>query len=155
MIIVYTDGSCHTQHRIGGWAAIVFIGDTKTVLKGKELNTTHNRMELKAVIEAVKFITNINTTTSQIQIVSDSQYVVGLTARQTKLTNANFITKKGNALKNTDLVKELLHFVSTLNLEFIKIKAHQQKTDVTNYNIEVDKLCREVVRDAVRGLFKN
>ena len=152
MLVIYTDGSCHTQHCIGGWAAIVFIGAEKTILKGKELNTTHNRMELLAVINAIKFVLEKDATINHLQIVSDSQYVVGLAARQTKLTSTNFITKKGNTLNNTDLVKELLHFISTLNLEFIKIKAHQQKTETTNYNIEVDKICRAIVREAVNEI---
>jgi ribonuclease HI len=151
-VIIYTDGSCHTQHLIGGWAAIVFMGAEKTILKGKELNTTHNRMELLAVINAIKFVLERDKTIKQLQIVSDSQYVVGLTARQTKLSDKNFTTKKGNEIKNADLVKELLHFVTTLNLDFVKIKAHQQKTDVANYNIDADKLSRKIVRDAVNKI---
>jgi ribonuclease HI len=152
MVEIYTDGSCHTQQCIGGWAAIVFIGETKAVLKGKELNTTHNRMELLAVINAIKFVLEKDKTINKLQIVSGSQYVVGLTARQSKLNDKNFTTKKGNEIRNADLVKELLHFVNTLNLNFVKIKAHQQKTDITNYNIEVDKLCRKIVRDAVTAI---
>jgi len=49
-------------------------------------------------------------------------------------------------------VKELLHLVSIINVEFVKIKAHQKATDVVNYNIEVDKLSRQIVRDAVKKL---
>jgi hypothetical protein len=37
-------------------------------------------------------------------------------------------------------------------VEFVKIKAHQKATDVVNYNIEVDKLSRQIVRDAVKKL---
>ena len=57
---IYTDGSCHTQHCIGAWASIVFIGNEKIILSGKEINTTHNRMELLAVINAVEYIQNNN-----------------------------------------------------------------------------------------------
>ncbi|MDX2171654.1 MAG: ribonuclease H [Bacteroidota bacterium] len=152
MVLIYTDGSCHTQLRIGGWAAIVFINGTKTVLKGKELDTTHNRMELLAVINAIKFVLEKDKTINQLHIVSDSQYVVGLTARQTRLSDKNFTTKKGNEIKNADLVKELLNFVNSLNIDFVKIKAHQQKTDVVNYNIDADKLSRKIVREAVNKI---
>ena len=55
IITIYTDGSCHTQQLVGAWAAIIFIGAKKFVLSGTEENTTHNRMELTAIIEALKF----------------------------------------------------------------------------------------------------
>ncbi len=40
--IIYTDGSCHTQHCLGAWVAIIFIACEKTILSGKDFNTTHN-----------------------------------------------------------------------------------------------------------------
>ena len=58
-ITIYTDGSCHAQKRIGAWAAIVIINIEKIVLKGVEINTTHNRMELMAVIKAIEYVNNM------------------------------------------------------------------------------------------------
>ena len=80
-IQVYTDGSCHTQLCIGAWAAIIFIGDVKIILSGIEKNTTHNRMELIAVIKALEYIEQ-NEQAALITVVTDSQYVTGLPARQ-------------------------------------------------------------------------
>lgn len=149
---IYTDGSCHTQHCQGAWVAIVFIGGEKITLSGKELNTTHNRMELTAVIKALQYIQQLNTKMITIKVVTDSQYVTGLPARAEKFSIQNFITKKGSDISNVDLVKELLLLTNTLPAEFIKIKAHQKKTAVINYNIEADKLSRNLVRQAVKEL---
>jgi ribonuclease HI len=153
-ILIYTDGSCHTQLLIGGWAAILFIGQEKVVLTGTETGTTHNRMELLAVIKAIEYvIANCNQPTP-INIISDSQYVIGLDARKEKLSANNFTTKAGNETRNTDLVKQLLYLSVSVPVSFTKIKAHQKKQEdgAVNYNTEVDHLARKLVRDAVAVL---
>jgi ribonuclease HI len=113
---IYTDGSCHTQHLCGGWAAIIFIDDQKVVLTGEETDTTHNRMELMAVIKAISYVQEKYPSVTNIRIISDSQYVVGLTDRSAKLLSNNFITKKGTEISNADLVKILLQYIATLPL---------------------------------------
>lgn len=147
---IYTDGSCHTQQCVGAWAAVILIDEQKIVLSGKENNTTHNRMEILAVINAVKYIQIHFKSVTKIKVVSDSQYVIGLVGRQSKFESSDFTTKAGNDIRNIDLVKELLKLISLFNLEFVKIKAHQKVTDIINYNIEVDKLSRQLVREAVK-----
>jgi len=146
---IYTDGSCHTQLCVGAWAAVLLIDEKKIVLSGKEIDTTHNRMEILGVINAINFIQLHHKSVTNLKIVSDSQYVIGLIGRQSKFIASDFRTKSGNAIRNVDLVKELLNLVSTIKVQFVKIKAHQKATDVVNYNIEVDKLSRQLVREAV------
>ncbi|MBC7423179.1 MAG: ribonuclease HI [Ferruginibacter sp.] len=150
-IQVYTDGSCHTQLCIGAWAAIIFIGDVKIILSGIEKNTTHNRMELIAVIKAIEYIQQTEQA-ALITVVTDSQYVTGLQARQQKFIVQNFTTNKGNEISNATLVKELLALLDKVPVTLQKIKAHQKITAETNYNIEADKLSRSLVRHAVKGL---
>lgn len=149
---VYTDGSCHTQHCIGAWASILFVNNQKIVLSGTEINTTHNRMEILAVINAVKYIQKNYPETSQIKIVTDSQYVIGLIRRQEKFIASNYLTKAGNEIRNIDLVKEFLLFHQSNDLVLEKIKAHQKASEIVNYNIEVDKLARQLVRESVDAL---
>lgn len=146
---IYTDGSCHTQHCIGGWAAIIFIGKEKVTLCGTESHTTHNRMEILAVINAVEYVQNNYPQIKEISLVSDSQYVIGLMDRQFKFINNNFKTKAGKDIRNVDLVKRILGLANNMSIQFVKIKAHQKETEVVNYNIEVDKICRKLVRDEV------
>lgn len=143
---IYTDGSCHTQLLNGGWAAIIFIDEEKVVLTGEATGTTHNRMELMAVIKAISYVQEKHPTVTAIRIISDSQYVVGLTDRSEKLIARNFTTKKGTEISNADLVKILLQYIATLPLSFTKIKAHQKKDNELNFNIVVDKLSRSIVR---------
>lgn len=149
---IYTDGSCHTQKCIGAWAAVILIENHKIVLSGKEIRTTHNRMEILAVINSLKYVQQHFNQIGDVKILSDSQYVIGLIGRQAKFIISDFSTKAGKDIRNVDLVKELLILVSTLNVQFVKIKAHQKPTDTVNYNIEVDKLSRQIVREAVKEL---
>ncbi len=149
---IYTDGSCHTQKCIGAWAAVILVDSQKIVLSGTEEGTTHNRMEILSVINSIKFIQLKFPSVQKIKIVSDSQYVIGLIGRESKFTASSFTTKSGKDIRNIDLVKEILLLVSTIKVDFLKIKAHQKVTDVVNYNIEVDKLSRQLVREAVKQI---
>lgn len=149
---VYTDGSCHTQLCVGGWAAILFTAGEKITLSGKEENTTHNRMELLAVINATEYILEHFKTVKEIRLVSDSQYVIGLMRREAKFKASDYTTKAGKDIRNVDLVKRLLELTKIISIQFEKIEAHQKQTEITNYNIEVDKVCRQIVRDAVKAL---
>lgn len=145
---VYTDGSCQTQTRTGAWVAIIFAGEEKKILSETVTNTTHNRMELSAVIKGLHYVRHNYPCAKKIKVFSDSQYVIGLPRRRVKLTASGFHTKKGNEIQNADLVKELLALFSTLPIDLIKVKAHQKKTGTVNHNIEADKLSRKIVRNA-------
>jgi ribonuclease HI len=149
-ITVYTDGSCHTQYCSGSWVAIIISGDEKIVLSGTEQDTTHQRMELIAVIKSLEYIHRNYTDIIHLQVISDSQYVTGLPARREKITAKNFSVNKGTAMQNDDLVKLFFQLLDVMPVEFIKIKAHQKLSDAVKYNIEADELSRKLVREAVK-----
>ena len=149
MVEVYTDGSCHTQLCIGAWASVILIEGKQINLSGKQDETTHNRMEILAVIKSLRYILENYQTVKELKIISDSQYVIGLVNRQSKFTKSNYKTRAGNDIRNLDLVKELLHLLSFIKVQFEKIKAHQKTTGIVNYNSVVDKHCRQIVRDEV------
>ncbi|MFC2103959.1 ribonuclease H [Bacteroidota bacterium] len=148
-IEVYTDGSCNPKYQIGGWAALILFNDEKIVLQGYETETTHNRMELIAVIKAIEHLLEHFSEYISINIYTDSQYVVRIPDRAKKLSSNDFITKKGNKIHNTDLIQELIKLTESKNIEFIKVKAHQKVSDIPNYNRQVDKLSRKIVRNQV------
>ena len=148
-IEIFTDGSFHPQTRIGAWVAILFIDDKKVTLSDIENDTTNNRMELTAVIKAIEFVKQKHQTNKVLNIISDSQYVIGLIGRQEKFAKLNFKTINGRDIRNVDLVKHFLNLNSEMNIHFTKIKAHQQQTSVTNYNIKADILARHLLREAV------
>lgn len=146
-IEIYTDGSCHTQLCVGAWASIILVDGNLINLSGVVDNTTHNRMEILAVLKALEYIKEkINHPNLKITVVSDSQYVVGLIDRRSKFNLSDYKTKAGNDIRNKDLVLRLFYFTDNLDIDFVKINAHQKPTDVLNYNNEVDKLCRSLVR---------
>ncbi|MCD4834899.1 MAG: ribonuclease HI [Bacteroidales bacterium] len=149
IIDIYTDGSCNPQYKIGGWAAIIFINDKKIVLQDIATETTHNRMELKAVINAIEYVLKEIQEFKLIRIYTDSQYVERIPFRTEKLLSKDFITKGGNSLQNSDLIKKLIHLIDCANIEFIKVKAHQKVSETPNYNREVDKLSRKLVRQQI------
>ena len=71
MINIYTDGACKGNPGPGGWGALIIEGDNKNEIFGGEANTTNNRMEILAVIMALKAINTI----SEITVFTDSTYV--------------------------------------------------------------------------------
>lgn len=148
-IEIYTDGSCHTQHCVGAWASVILHNNNKITLSGNELDTTHNRMEILAVTNSIKHVIEHFPQIKEIKIISDSQYVIGLIDREKKFITNNYKTKAGADIRNVDLIKELLALLKTIKVEFTKIKAHQKPSEASKYNIEVDKLCREIVRKLV------
>lgn len=73
MITIHTDGSCQTQTRIGGWAAILQLGEHRRELSGSAVDTTVNAMELTAAIEG---LSALKWDGLRVQIISDSTYLV-------------------------------------------------------------------------------
>ena len=72
---IYTDGACsgnQEKENFGGWGAVLEYGEHQKELFGGQANTTNNRMELTAVIEALKAIKGTGRT---IEVFSDSAYV--------------------------------------------------------------------------------
>lgn len=153
-ITVYTDGSCHTQHLVGSWVAIVLTGDEKIILHGIAKNTSHHEMELLAVIKAIEYVYEHYTNQTALHIFSDSQYVTGLPGRKEKLQSAGFIVKKGNPIQHADLVKKLFQLLAQFPVIFTKIPSHQKNAaGSTNYNTDADILSRQLVRSAIKELF--
>ncbi len=149
-IKIYTDGSCHTQQKCGAWAAIILIDNEEIVIKNTAVNTTHNRMELQAIINAVIYLKNADINFDKIEVYTDSQYAVNLLARNQRLLNNNYLTKKGTSIQNTDLVQELIKLYETTKLTLIKVAAHQQANVQGNYNRNVDMIVRALMRETVQ-----
>ncbi len=136
MITIYTDGSCLTNPGNGGWAAI--IKDEKEIRKisGNEKNTTNNRMELLAPINALKDMEP----GVEINIFTDSQYVKnGITEWINTWLSNNWKTSKKEDVKNKDLWIELYNLNKSLNVQWNWVKAH----DGNPMNEEVDLLAKK------------
>ena len=71
-VTVYTDGACSGNPGPGGWASILEYGEVSRELSGGEANTTNNRMELTAVIAALRALNQ----SCEVDLYSDSKYVI-------------------------------------------------------------------------------
>ena len=136
MIKIYTDGSCLENPGNGGWAAIINDNGNIKKISGGEKNTTNNRMELMATINALKRIN----TNNEIEIYTDSQYVkLGITEWINAWVKNNWQTSKKENVKNKDLWLELYNLNKSLNIKWIWIKAHAGNP----LNEEVDSLAKK------------
>ena len=136
MITIYTDGSCLTNPGNGGWAAIISDGKETKKISGSEKNTTNNRMELLAPINALKEVNP----DIEIKIYTDSQYVKnGITEWINTWLANNWKTSKKEDVKNKDLWIELYNLNKSLNIKWNWVKAH----DGNPMNEEVDLLAKK------------
>jgi ribonuclease HI len=121
MIKIYTDGSCLKNPGDGGWAVIIIKDGDNKVISGSEKDTTNNRMELLAPINALKKMKP----NEQIEIYTDSQYVkLGITEWINKWIVNNWKTSKKDDVKNKDLWIELYNLNKSLNVKWNWVKAH-------------------------------
>ena len=136
MIKIYTDGSCMSNPGNGGWAAIININGKIKKISGNEKNTTNNRMELMAPINALK---NINSK-DPIEIFTDSKYVKnGITEWINTWVLNNWKTSKKEDVKNKDLWLELHKLNQSLSVKWNWVKAHAGDS----LNEEVDMLAKK------------
>ena len=136
MIKIYTDGSCLTNPGDGGWAAIINIDGEIKKISGNEKNTTNNRMELMAPINALKYVNSKD----PIEIFTDSKYVKnGITEWINTWVLNNWKTSNKEDVKNKDLWIELYKLNQSLNVKWNWVKAHAGDT----LNEEVDILAKE------------
>ena len=136
MIKIYTDGSCMSNPGNGGWAAIININEKIKKISGNEKNTTNNRMELMAPINALK---NINSK-DPIEIFTDSKYVKnGITEWINTWVLNNWKTSKKEDVKNKDLWLELHKLNQSLSVKWNWVKAHAGDP----LNEEVDMLAKK------------
>ena len=122
MIKVYTDGACKGNPGPGGWGALIINNSEKKEIYGGENETTNNRMELSAVIEALKAI---DSQACPLTIFTDSTYVLkGMTEWIKGWKNNNWIASNKKPVKNKDLWLILDSLVSLYKIEWVWVKGH-------------------------------
>ena len=121
-VTIYTDGACSGNPGPGGWAAILFYKGVEKEISGGEPETTNNRMELTAVIRALKLLKEPCT----VEVYTDSQYVSkAITEGWLKKWKAAGFTKKGG-LKNAEMWKILDELLSLHQVTFHWVKGHAE-----------------------------
>jgi ribonuclease HI len=118
---IFTDGACKGNPGPGGWGAILRAGTKEKELWGGEQPTTNNRMELTAVIEALKALTRA----SRVRVHTDSKYVQqGITTWIHGWKKNGWRTSGKEPVKNADLWKALDALVQTHEVSWHWVKGH-------------------------------
>ena len=118
-IIAYTDGACSGNPGPGGWGVWLTYGEHQKELFGGEKNTTNQRMEIQAAIEALKALKR----PSEIIIVSDSKYVItGITEWIHGWKQKGWKNSKKETVANRELWEELdaLNCVHKVTWQWVK-----------------------------------
>ena len=118
---IYTDGACRGNPGPGGWAALLLSGGRERELAGAENTTTNNRMELLAVIEALRALKR----RVRARIFTDSQYVrLGITEWIAGWKARGWRTANRKPVKNQDLWEQLDELIAGHDLEWHWVKGH-------------------------------
>ena len=121
IINIYTDGACSGNPGPGGWGAYIDNSGIVTELSGREEDTTNNRMELKAVIEAL----NSFETKTNLNLYTDSKYVMDGSSKWIENWKRNgWKTAQKKAVKNQDLWIELDNLVNFHQIKWVWVKGH-------------------------------
>ena len=137
MIKIYTDGACSGNPGRGGWAAIIIDGEKIEKISGTSENTTNNRMELLAVISALKYVKEQN-----IELFTDSKYTKdGIEKWILKWKKNGWKTASKQDVKNIDLWKKLDELNQQKPDQWSGEKAH---ADNQNNNM-ADELARSKI----------
>ncbi len=120
-MIIYTDGACKGNPGPGGWGVLMQYKDVKKELYGGEKQTTNNRMELTAAIEALSALKR----PSQIDLHTDSKYVLqGITEWLQNWKRRGWKTAGNRAVKNEDLWRRLDALIQQHDIQWIWVKGH-------------------------------
>ncbi|MES2237527.1 MAG: ribonuclease HI [Rugosibacter sp.] len=140
MIDIFTDGACSGNPGPGGWGAILRMDEKEKELFGGELQTTNNRMEMMAVIEALKALKQ--PVILPVRVHTDSQYVQkGISEWIHNWKRRGWKTANKEPVKNADLWRELDQLASQQKIEWIWVRGHAGHTE----NERADALARRGV----------
>ena len=121
-IKVYTDGACRGNPGPGGWGVYIQLNDEEKDLYGGNPETTNNQMEMKAALEALKYLKDKN---DVIELYTDSNYLrQGITEWIHKWKLNNWRTAAKKPVANRDLWIEISDLNEKMNVHWNWVKGH-------------------------------
>ena len=141
MVIIYTDGACSGNPGVGGWGAVIIDDTNKPIfLNGGEDNTTNNRMELSAAINAINYCKN----KKDLEIFTDSKYVKdGIESWIKKWKINGWKTASKKPVKNKDLWIKLDQEITKHIIKWNWVKGHAN----IEFNEKADFLARKYIEE--------
>ena len=137
---IWTDGACSGNPGPGGWGALLRYGDREKELFGGEAETTNNRMELTAAIEALKALKK----PCKVKLTTDSQYVKGgITGWIFGWKKNGWKTSAKKPVKNVELWQALDEATQRHDVSWHWIKGHAGHAE----NEKADELARRGMED--------
>lgn len=139
-VIIYCDGACSGNqftNNKGGWGAVLLYKGHKKEIYGGDFNTSNQRMELTACINALKALKN---NIYPIKVYSDSAYLVNCMKKKwyEKWQVNGWKNAKKEFVENKDLWEKLIQLIDKFNISFHKVKGHSGE----ELNERADKLAR-------------
>ncbi len=121
-VVIYTDGACIGNPGPGGYGAVLLQGERRREISGGFRLTTNNRMEIMAVVAALEALNK----PSQVQVYSDSQYVVNAMSKgwAARWKANGWRRNKREMAINPDLWERLLGLCQTHEVEFRWLRGH-------------------------------
>jgi len=138
---IFTDGACKGNPGKGGWGAVLRMGEHEKELSGSERETTNNRMELMAAIEALNALKQ----PCRVTLHTDSKYVLdGITRWIFGWQKNGWKTADRKPVKNGDLWIALVEAVRPHRVEWVWVKGHDGHPE----NERADKLASDAALGA-------
>ncbi|MCZ6666348.1 MAG: ribonuclease HI [Gammaproteobacteria bacterium] len=142
IVEIYTDGACRGNPGVGGWGALLRFGDVERAIKGAERETTNNRMELTAAIEALAALNR----KIRVNLYTDSKYVKnGITQWLPQWRSRNWKTASKKLVKNVDLWQRLEQLAAEHDVHWSWVRGHAGDPG----NEAADRLANEAIDDLI------
>ena len=144
MVEIWTDGGCKPNPGPGGWAAILCFKGQKKELSGGEPETTNNRMELTAAVQALSALKR----PCIVRLHTDSEYLKnGITRWHQGWVRKNWRNAAGDPVKNMDLWRLILEAAKPHQIEWLWVKGHAGNP----MNERADELATKAREALMRG----
>lgn len=139
-ITIYTDGACSGNPGPGGWGAVLFYGERVKELSGGEPNTTNQRMELTAIIAALRAL---KVSDWDVTVYTDSAYVVNAFRQNwiPRWLQNGWKNSRKEPVANQDLWEQLLVQMKRNRVVIEKVKGHSGD----RWNERCDELARAAI----------
>lgn len=156
--MLFTDGSVHVQSGIG-FGAYLFVENIDTLLDELKAKvqvvrfeaTSSTKLELQTFLHAFG---NVPASSVRLEVYTDSQNIISLLNRRSRLETNDFHSKGNRLLNNAELYRDFFGLIDQHHCEFIKVKGHKktnQKDDVERIFTLVDRASRNALRRELRG----